>query len=204
MEEKWLTWSKELQALAQAGLTYGKDVFDKERYTRIREISAEILSAYTQLETREIIDIFCKETGYQTPKLDSRAVIVQNDKILLVQEKDGRWALPGGWVDVDQSIRSNTEKEVKEEAGLDVQATRILMLHDRNKHNEPKYAFNICKVFVECKVLGGAFEKNIETISSDYFDLNHLPQLAEEKVNREQILTCIKAVNDPFWQVEFD
>lgn len=142
MEEKWLAWSKELQALAQAGLTYGKDVFDKERYTRIREISAEILSVYTKMETKEIMDIFCKETGYQTPKLDSRAVIVQNDKILLVQEKDGRWALPGGWIDVDQSIRSNTEKEVKEEAGLDVQAIRILMLHDRNKHNEPKYALN--------------------------------------------------------------
>lgn len=78
------------------------------------------------------------------------------------------------------------------------------MLHDRNQHNEPSYAFNVCKVFVECHVIGGAFVENVETISSAYFDIEQLPILAEEKVNKEQIMTCMKAIKDPLWQVEFD
>lgn len=42
--EQWLQWAIELQSLAQAGLTYGKDIYDKERYERIRAISAEIIA----------------------------------------------------------------------------------------------------------------------------------------------------------------
>lgn len=119
-QEQWLQWAVELQSLAQAGLTYGKDVYDLERYTRIREISAEILSHMSDIPMKTVKDLFCNETGYQTPKLDTRAAIFRNDQILLVQENNGKWALPGGWCDVNLSVGENTVKEVKEESGLDV------------------------------------------------------------------------------------
>ena len=70
--------------------------------------------------------IFCNESGYQTPKLDTRASIFENGKILLVRENNGKWSLPGGWCDVNVSVGENTVKEVKEESGLDVVADRIL------------------------------------------------------------------------------
>lgn len=88
----WLDWAKELQFIAQAGLTYSKDPFDLERFQRIREISAEIVSRQTGLSFERVTDLFCGETGFQTPKLDTRAAIFQDGKILLVEERDGTWS----------------------------------------------------------------------------------------------------------------
>ena len=201
---KWLEWAKELQFLAQAGLAYTKDDFDRERFVRIREIAAEMVSMQSDLPLSKVKDLFCNETGFQTPKLDTRAAIFAGDKILLVKEKNGTWSMPGGWVDVMQTVKSNTIKEVKEEAGLDVEAVRVIALQDRNLHNTPPYAYNVCKVFVLCEVLGGNFQSNIETVESRYFGLDELPVLAEEKNTREQIEMCFSAYRDENWQIEFD
>ncbi len=203
-EYQWLEWAKELQFIAQAGLTYTKDPFDKERFERIREIAAEIISLQGRLPLAQVKDLFCNETGFQTPKLDTRAAIFKDDKILLVEENDGTWSLPGGWVDVMETVKSNTVKEVKEEAGLDVEAVRVIALHDRNLHNQPPYAYNVCKVFVLCEVKGGCFHPNIETIGSGYFGLDELPPLSVDKNSYQQIEMCFAARSDKNWQVEFD
>ena len=191
--EKWLQWAVELQSIAQTGLWYGEGVFDKERYERIREIAAEMISYKTEIPVDKVKDLFCDESGYQTPKLDTRAAIFKEDKILLVQEKNGAWSLPGGWVDVDVSIGENTVKEAREEAGLDVTADLVIAIQDRDKHNLPVYVHKICKVFVLCSVIGGQFEANSETIDSRYFSIDELPPLAEEKNNAEQIALCFDA-----------
>lgn len=197
-------WAVELQSLAQAGLTYGKDVYDKERYERIREISAEMMSKMSGMEIERVKDLFCSEIGYQTPKLDTRAAIIEQDRILLVKEKDGRWALPGGWVDVNVSVKENTIREVKEEAGLDVTADRIIAVQDRAKHNLPLYAYGICKVFVLCTVTGGEFRENSETLEYRYFAEHDLPKLATEKNTREQIEMCFAARREAHWETIFD
>ncbi|MCI8698441.1 MAG: NUDIX hydrolase [Oscillospiraceae bacterium] len=192
-DRRWLKWAVELQSLAQAGLTYGRDAYDRERYERIREISAEILSHMSDLPMETVRDLFCGETGYQTPKIDTRAAIFQDGKILLVQENDGRWSLPGGWCDVDVSVGENTVKEVREESGLEAAAERVIAVQDRAKHNLPPYAYGVCKIFVLCSVTGGQFQENIETIGYGYFEENDLPELAEEKNNGEQIRMCFQA-----------
>lgn len=202
--EKWLEWAIELQSLAQAGLTYGKDIYDKERYERIREISAEIVSNYTDMSIEKVKDLFCNEVGYQTPKLDTRAAIFEDGKILLVRENNGKWSLPGGWVDVNVSVKENTIKEVKEESGLDVSADKLIAVQDRAKHNLPVYAYGVCKVFVLCSVLGGQFVENIETTEFQYFSEFEIPELAEEKNNLEQIKMCFRAYRAENWETEFD
>ena len=201
---KWLEWAIELQSLAQAGLTYGKDIYDKERYERIRDISAEIVSNYTDIEIEKVKDLFCNEVGYQTPKLDTRAAIFEEGKILLVRENNGKWSLPGGWVDVNVSVKENTIKEVKEESGLDVSADKIIAVQDRAKHNLPVYAYGVCKVFVLCSVLGGQFVENIETTEFQYFGEFEIPELAEEKNNLEQIKMCFRAYLSEYWETEYD
>lgn len=202
--EQWLQWAIELQSIAQAGLTYGKDVYDKERYERIREISAGIVSHMSDISLRTVKDIFCNESGYQTPKLDTRASIFENGKILLVRENNGKWSLPGGWCDVNVSVGENTVKEVKEESGLDVVADRIIAVQDRAKHNLPVYAYGVCKVFVQCSVIGGQFEQNIETTEYGYFKEDNLPELATEKNNEEQIKMCFDAYHTDEWKTLFD
>ena len=199
-ENRWLDWAIELQSLAQAGLTYGKDVFDLERYTRIREIAAEMLTQPSGLPLEAVKGLFCNETGYQTPKLDTRAAIFSEDRILLVQEKDGRWSLPGGWCDVNVSVGENTVKEVREEAGLTVIPVRVIAVQDRERHNLPRYAYGVCKIFVQCAVIGGSFAENSETIQSRYFAEDELPPLAEEKNNAGQIRMCFAAARAAQWQ----
>ena len=189
----WLDWAVELQALAQAGLYYSDNPFELERYARIREIAAEMLAHQSGLPLEKVKDIFCCDTGYQTPKLDTRAAIFQDGRILLVRERDGRWALPGGWVDVNCSVGENVVKEVREEAGLDVRAELVIAVQDREKHNLPIYIHKICKIFVLCSVVGGQFEQNSETIQSGYFALDELPPLSEDKNNAEQIAMCFDA-----------
>ena len=203
--EKWLQWVIELQSLAQAGLTYGKDVYDRERYERLREISAEMLSHMSEVPTEVVKGLFCNETGYQTPKLDTRAAIFQDGKILLVCENNGKWSLPGGWCDVNVSVGENTVKEVKEESGLDVKAVSIIAVQDRARHNLPVYAYGVCKIFVLCSLVGGCFRDNLETVGFDYFSEDDLPPLATEKNTEEQVKMCFEAYRaGDQWKTVFD
>lgn len=200
----WLDWAVELQSLAQAGLTYGKDRYDRERYERIRTIAAEMLAYQTDLPLEKVQNLFCSESGYQTPKLDTRAAIFRDNTILLVRENNGTWSLPGGWVDVNVSVRENTVKEVKEEAGLDVTADRLIAVQDRAKHNRPLYAYGVCKIFVLCSLLGGQFTPNLETTASAFFPEDELPNLALEKNSPEQVKMCFAAYRQPNWVPLFD
>lgn len=202
--EKWLEWAIELQSLAQAGLFYGKDPFDMERYERIRAIAAEMISYKTEIPEEKVKNLFCNEIGYQTPKLDTRAAVFQDGRILLVKENNGTWSLPGGWVDVQVSVMENVIKEVREEAGLEVTADLVIAVQDREKHNLPVYAYRVCKIFVLCSVVGGAFEPNIETVESRYFGIDELPALAEEKNNEEQVRMCFEAYHAENWKTLID
>lgn len=140
----------ELQSIAQNGLTYTKDKFDKERFERVTEISAEIMSIKTGFPVEKVKDLFCNETG------------------------------------------------------LKVEPVKIIAIQDRNKHNFPKYAYGICKVFVLCSEIGGSFSQNIETTESEYFSLEHLPELDEEKNVYAQVKMCFDAYKDENWEVVFD
>ncbi len=202
--EKWLQWAVKLQSIAQAGLYYGKDKFDLERYEQIRDIAAEMISYKSEIPVEKVKDLFCNEIGYQTPKLDTRAAVFKEDRILLVRESDGRWSLPGGWVDAGLSVKENAEKEVLEEAGLTVAVHRIIAVQDRDKHNLPVYAYKVCKVFVECEYLSGEFAPNLETIASGYFGMDELPELATEKNNEEQVRMCFGARGAEHWETVFD
>ena len=202
--KNWLDWAVELQSIAQAGLHYGRDRFDLERYQRVRDIAAEMISYKSEIPVDKVKSLFCNEIGYQTPKIDSRGAIFKDDKILLVKEKNGTWSLPGGWVDVDVSVKENTIKEVKEEAGLDVTADMVIAVQDREKHNLPVYAYKVCKIFVLCTVIGGKFEPNIETVESRYFGADELPALAEEKNNEEQVRMCFDAYHSKNWRTLID
>ncbi|MBD7912972.1 MULTISPECIES: NUDIX hydrolase [Clostridium] len=194
MNEKWLTWAKKLQSIAQAGLEYSKDKYDLERFEQIRDISVEIMHEYTDIDNSKLYDLFCNEVGYQTPKVDVRGIIIKDEKILLVKESfDGKWAPPGGWAEIGLSIKENTIKEAKEEAGVNVIPKRIIAIYDRNTHNYPTCAYDIYKVFVICDLIDGKFTENIETEASEFFSLDDLPDLSTGKITREQIEFCFKA-----------
>lgn len=204
LNEPWLTWAIQIQAIAQNGLAYCQNVYDIERYEQLRDIAAEMLSYKTAIPQDKVKNLFCNEQGYQTPKVDTRAAIFKDDKILLVQESDGLWSLPGGWCDVLESIDSNTVKETREEAGLDINTKFIIAIHDQHKRNYPPFAYAVLKTFVMCELIEGEFQPNSETIASDWFALDELPPMAEEKNTPSQVELCFQAHHSKHWVTQFD
>lgn len=205
MNDKWLEFAIRIQSIAQTGLQYGKDKYDRERYEELRKISAEMMSEKTDIPVNKIYDLFCSETGYQTPKVDTRAAVFIDGKILLVHENNGTWSLPGGWCDTDQSVASNTEKEVFEETGFNVRAERIIAVHDWRKHNVTNYAYGVVKIFMLCKYESGEFKDNIETTETRLFDRASLPDnLAAEKTTKEQIFMCFDSYENNTLSALFD
>lgn len=204
-QDKLLDWAIEIQSLAQAGLTYGKDKFDLVRYERLRDISAEMIAERADISIEKVKELFCNESGYQTPKVDTRAAVFNGGKILLVHESDGTWSLPGGWCDVDCSVAENVVKETREEAGLTVKPELLIAVQDRCKHNKPNYAYGVIKHFVLCSLVVGEFVPNIETTGIGWFAEEELPDsLATAKNTREQISMCFRAIEAEHWVTQFD
>src|SRR5215204_2232960 len=168
----WLEWTRRLQAIAQSGLTYAKDPYDVERYEQVRRIAAEIAASRSGTRADSIEALFSEGSGYATPKLDIRAVVLnEEEKVLLVREReDGLWTLPGGWVDVGESPSESVRREVKEESGYEVRAVRLLALWDRDKHPHPPMPFHVYKLFFLCELLGGnALTGSTETTGVGFF-----------------------------------
>lgn len=156
MEPKWLEWAKQLQSIAQAGLTYSKDKYDIERFEMIRRISVDMLSQQTEMDQTVIKDLFANEIGYATPKVDVRAVAFKGHKILMVKEEaDNVWALPGGWGDIGLSPSEVAVKEVQEESGYDVKATKLIGVLDKKFHSHPSSAYHYINYLFNVKSLAG-------------------------------------------------
>jgi ADP-ribose pyrophosphatase YjhB (NUDIX family) len=205
MKFDWLHITKRLQSIAQAGLEYGADKYDLERYQMIRDISVEIMQHFTDTPTEKIIELFASETGYQTPKVDVRGVVFRNDKILMVKEGvDEKWTLPGGWADVGYSPFEIAEKEVQEEAGLLVKPIRLLMVADKLKHAHPPDAYHVYKLFILCEDLGGEIASGMETLDVKWVSRDERMPLSIPRITQEQIHLMFEYLDDPEKEVLCD
>ena len=202
----WKKWAQELQFLAQCSLAYSKDKFDRERSERIRDIACEMLSYKYDLPIEKIKMDFASEIGYQTPKVETRAAIIKDDKILLVKEQlDGKWALPGGYQDVNVSIRENVIKEASEEAGAVVQPLKVVAVLDYNRHHHVNFPLGMVKIFVLCEYINHSFNENTETLGAEFYSLDDLPELSLTRTTKKQLEMCFECYKDPQnWDTIFD
>lgn len=207
MEPDWIKWAKALQAISQTGLHFTKDKFDRERYVTIGEIAAEILASHSNIEKHEYLDLFREEIGYATPKIDVRASVFRENKILLVEELlDGRrWTLPGGWADVNESPSESAIRETFEESGFEVVVKKLIAIYDRTQHgHRPLYPYHVYKIFFLCEITGGAARSSIETGNIEFFPEDKLPELSQSRVTEYQIARCFEHFRDPSLPTEFD
>jgi len=205
MREKWLEWASRLQSIAQAGLTFGENQYDLDRYQQIRTLSVEILQEYTGISEERIRDLFASGSGYETPKVDVRASVFKDGRILMVREKiDGAWSLPGGWADVNTSVSESAVRECFEEAGARVKPKRVIIIHQADKHYDFQYPYTIYKIFVECELIENSFSANTETLGADFFAIDSLPPLSNERNTREQIEICFEAKKHELFETVFD
>jgi hypothetical protein len=121
-----VSWAQKIQAIAQTGLTYASDPYDRERYEQLQALAHEMLAEATGSRPEDIRELFALEKGYPTPKVDVRAVVFRDGALLLVQEKStGGWTLPGGWADIGDSASEVAARETREEAGLEVRPEKL-------------------------------------------------------------------------------
>ena len=194
---KWIEWVKQIQAIAQAGLTYSKDVYDIERFQQLRNISIEMMSHYTKTDWEVVEHLFASETSYQTPKVDIRAVVFQNEEMLFVKEKsDGKWALPGGWADIGLTPTEVAAKEVWEEAGYKVDNFRLLAIFDKQKHDLSPSISHVYKIFIGCEIVGGEKQIGIETEDVQFFGKMNIPDLSLSRNTRWQIKQMFTYMNN--------
>lgn len=184
---EWIETLNKITGLAQTGLYYSKDVYDKERYDQIISY-VRTLIGLKEIDTQDFIEDVLQDVGYATPKIDVRAVVFKDNKLLLAKEtQDGLWSIPGGWADIGYSAAENAEKEVLEETGLEVKATRLLALTDRRKHPHPAMFLHVYKAFFWCELIGGELKPSIETSEVGFFGRNELPPISTARVTETQI-----------------
>ncbi len=201
----WLRWADALQTIASAGLTYSRDPFDRDRFTQVRAVAAEILARHTDLSLPDAAARLAAEPGYATPKVDVRAAVFDGERVLLVREvSDGRWSLPGGWADVGESPAEVAAREVREEAGLEVRVTKLLAVLDKQKHPHPTQLAYVYKLFFLCEVTGGALRTSYETPGVDWFGRGALPPLSLDRVLPSQIDRLFALRDDPALPADFD
>lgn len=205
-EPDWIRWAREIQAIAQTGLHFSGGSYDRERYERLRDIAVEMFVNRSDATESSIRASFAAQTGYATPKVDVRGVVLKDRQILLVRESsDGLWTLPGGWADVNDSPSEAVVREVREESGFVTRAARLIALFDRSKHaHQPPSPFHVYKLFIACELLGGSAQPSSETSEVGFFDPNHLPPLSMGRVTPDQIAICVRAWDDPRSPTLFD
>jgi len=205
-EPPLLRLARRLQAIAQTGLTYTEGIYDRQRYLELTELAAELMHCSTDLPVIELRELFARQSGYATPKVDVRAAVFQNDQILLVQEsEDGLWTLPGGWADVNDAPSEAVRREVREEAGLEVRVTKLAMLLDRSLHpHEPPFPFHVYKLFFLCEPVGGTLQPGLETRAAAFFARHDLPPLSRTRVLPEQIQRLFDHARQPELPTDFD
>ncbi|HEY6451938.1 MAG TPA: NUDIX hydrolase N-terminal domain-containing protein [Steroidobacteraceae bacterium] len=205
-EPTWLLWARELQAIAQTGLTFCHDQYDLQRYQRLREIAAAMFARGSGAEAARVEELFEQDLGYPTPKVDVRGAVFRGERVLMVREiSDGGWTLPGGWADVNQSARECVEREVREESGFEVRAFKLAGVYDYARQGGPRmHPYSIYKLFFLCELIGGAARPSMETSAVDFFDLDALPVLSVGRTNARQIDRMFAHRRDPALPAEFD
>lgn len=206
-KHRWLTWARDIQAIAQMGLTYSENPFDQERYEMLMAIAAEIMSDYAAAPLEQVRDLFAAENGAMTPKVDVRGVVFRDGEILLVKETmdEGRWTLPGGWADVNESPGQAVVREIREESGYETKAIKLLALYDRDLHGHPPIAVHCYKIFFLCELIGGAPTTSHETGGAEFFAEDALPEdLSVGRVTKTQLLRFFEHQRHPDWATDFD
>lgn len=205
MQPKWLEWSQKLQAIAQCGLTFSENPFDIERFKQLREIAAQITATYTNVEQNYILNLFADEIGYATPKIDVRGAVFQDNKILLVKEQfDGLWTLPGGYADIGESPSESVTKEILEESGFNTRVVKVIAVYDRDRQGHTPFVHYMYKLFFLCEIVGGTATTSIETSEVGFFAEDAIPELSLGRLVPHQITKCFEHYRHPSLPTDFD
>ncbi len=197
---------KRVKALADTGLLYADNEYDRERYEELAAISLNLLSATSGQSLPVLRDFFMPVKDYPTPKVDIRGLILNEAReVLLVKESlDGKWSLPGGWAEVGFSPSEVIQKEIKEETGLEATVSRLLAVYDKRCHPHPPQPLYVYKLVFLCEALTESLNPGFDILDARYFVIEHLPELSEERILASQIEQMYQLARQQESSVHFD
>lgn len=197
---------KRLKSIADTGLLYANNEYDKERYLELQQISIQLLARLTDLSVEDFKLVFPVIKDYPTAKVDIRGIaFLDEKKVLLVKESmDGKWSLPGGWGEIGFSPCETIIKEFKEETGLDVLPERLLAVFDKRMHAHPPQPFYVYKMVFHCKLTSTAITRGFDVLDVNFFDIDDLPSLSEDRILKSQILLLASKVFENKLEVYID
>ena len=203
---QWLSIARELRAIAQTGLTFTTDRFDRQRYERVRELAASMLALGSGADYGLILGVLREDLGYATPKVDVRGAAFVDGRVLLVREiSDGKWTLPGGWADVNQTAGECVVREISEESGFDARILKLAAVYDYQRSNRPvRHIDSIYKMFFICEITGGTARPSNETSEVAFFPRDQLPPLSQGRTTSAQIDRMFQHAERPDLQADFE
>ncbi|MEO7774927.1 MAG: NUDIX hydrolase [Steroidobacteraceae bacterium] len=207
-EPRWLTLSRELQALSQTGLAFSRDPYDRERYETLRDLASRFMAEHSAADAQVIADLFRHEKGYATPKIDVRAAVFNSSsRILMVREAmdHGRWTMPGGWADVNITAAECAVKEAREESGYEVRVRKLAAAWDHQRQGHPPTLSSCLKIYFLCELTGGEARTSMETTEVRWFGKDEIPQdLSLGRVLPKQIARMFEHAANPRLPTDFD
>jgi len=193
----WLAWAREIAALCQTGLAFSNS-YDTGRYRRLMEIAAEITAHHSGLPLQGLTDTLMAQPGYATPKIDVRAAVVRDGRILLVHERaDGMWCMPGGWADVGEYPAAMVAREALEESGIVVVPRKVVGVFDANRSGRPLEFYHAYKIVFLCDAVGGELRGSNETFAAAYFDFSDIPPLSSNRTHPRHLAEVQAHIADP-------
>ena len=189
---------KRIKAIAETGLVFAEGAYDKERYEELRAISLKLMAEIAEVPFEKLDSFYLPTLDYPTPKVDVRGFVLnEKDQILLAKESvDSKWTIPGGWADIGNTPTEVAIREIKEETGLDAKIVRLLAIYDKQRHQHPAEPYYIYKLMFHCKVVGGELEPGFDMLGADWFSLDALPPLSEERILLTQLKQLYKTVKN--------
>lgn len=204
-EPSWLVTGRELRAIAQIGLTFSRDPFDRQRFERIRELAASLIASGSDEDPGKVLDLFRQDAGYATPKVDVRGAAFRDGRVLMVREvSDGGWTLPGGWADVNQTAAECVVREIAEESGFLARPVKLAAVHDYRKRHPPRHVDSIYKLFFICELTGGSARSSDETSEVAFFSRDEVPALSLGRTTADQIELMFLHAEHPDLPADFD
>lgn len=205
MTPKYFDFLKRVQALAKTGIIYSDNPYDLDRYTEINKLCLEMLANISNYSIGKIENLLMDDMTYPTPKVDVRGVVFKDNKILMVQEEiDSCWSIPGGWADIGFTASETAEKEVFEESGYITKTKKLIAVFDKKNHSHPPSVYSIYKIFILCEITGGEQKNGYETKNVAFFGLNELPELSLPRITEGQIKIMFEFLKNPEKQTVFD
>lgn len=196
---------KRLKSISDIGLLYTQNDYDKERYSEILEVSYKLLHTITGQDIASLKQLYLETKEYPTAKVDVRALVIKDNKILFVKEStDNKWSLPGGWADIGYSPKEVIIKECKEETGLEVIPERLLAVFDKKFHAHPPQPFYVYKMVLHCKAVSTVIVKGFDVLDVQYFAIDDLPELSEDRILKSQVELVFQKASIPGTDVYCD